>query len=193
MAEQRPLETVISDLRDQADGDGVSVGDFVAALEDRSLGGLLAVLGFLLLVPVVGGLPGAPVVVSVLILGAVAQSFLQSGGLWLPGVVRERRVDADRLRGFLDRAEPWAERVDRLTGHRLGFLAESRAARLAIVGCVVVLALSLIFLGLVPAGIVPAALGILVFGLALMARDGVLVLIGYAMTGAAIWAGTTLI
>lgn len=194
MAEDRPLEAVIDDLKATAsEGDEVTVGDMVAAFEDRSLGAILTVLGLLLLVPVVGALPGVPFVFAVLILTAVGQSFMRRGGLWVPSFVGDRKIGTERLTGALDRAEPWARRIDGLTVQRLAPLVASRQARLGIMACVAVLAVSLLALGLVPAGIVPAALGILVFGLALMSRDGLLALIGYALTATAIGLGVGLI
>jgi len=193
VAENQPLQAVIGDLRSAADQSEVTVRDLVAAFEDRSLGAILTLLGFLLLLPPVGALPGAPYIIALLILGAVAQSLLQRGGIWVPEFVGKRTIGADRLGRGLDGAEPWARRVDALTLERLTPLVASRQARMGILACTVVLALSLLPLGLVPAGILPAALGILVFGLALMSRDGLLALIGYALTIGAIWLGMRLI
>ncbi|WP_424930420.1 exopolysaccharide biosynthesis protein [Amaricoccus tamworthensis] len=193
MAEAQPVQSVIDDLRDEASQGEVTVGKVVHAFEDRSVGVLLTLLGLLLLVPVIGGLPGAPYVMAFLILAAVAQSFLQTGGIWLPGFLKERDIPKDKLDSGLDMAEPWARRIDRITGERLTFLAGSQAARIPIFVCVVILALSLLVLGLIPAGILPAALGIFVFGLALMSRDGFLVIAGYLLTAAAIWSGLALV
>ena len=194
MAEDRPLEAVIDDLRSAASGgEDVTVRDLIAAFEDRSVGALLTLLGLLLLIPVVGALPGAPFAFALLILAAIGQSFFQGGGLWVPGFLGDRAIGTDRLTGALDRAEPWARRIDGLTVERLSPIVASRQARLGILACVAILALSLLGLGLVPAGIVPAALGILVFGLALMSRDGLLALIGYGFTAAAIWLAIRLI
>lgn len=189
MPESRPLERVIDDLEQAAGSGEVSVGHLIAAFEDRSLGVLITLLGFLALVPVVGGLPGAPVAIAFLLLAAVAQSFLGRGGIWAPGVLRRRRIGTERLRRALDAARPWAERIDSLTGQRLEFLVASRPARLVMIACVAALAVSLLPLGLIPAGIAPAAAAITLFGLALTSRDGLLALVGYGFAAAAVWVG----
>lgn len=192
MPEQN-LEAIIDDLDGLSDGGEVSVGDLVDRMQDRPVGVLLAIIGLFALIPFIGGLPGAPVVLALLTLGVVAQSQIQSAGIWLPDAIRRRSFDADRLGKGLKHARPWASRIDRLTGRRLTALADSSVARRVILGIVVCLAVAMVPLGLIPAGIAPAALAILVFGLALMARDGLLALVGYLLTAAAAWMVVTLL
>lgn len=187
MATQHPLEDIVNDLKNSATAEKMSVGELVGAFEDRPVGALITMLAFLALIPFIGGLPGAPIVIAGLTLAVLARSAFGHGGIWLPGPVANRSIGRERLQKGLDAARPWARRVDALTSERLSFIVDNRSARLAVLACVAMLAICLIPLGLIPAGIAPAAAGMLVFGLSLMARDGLLAVVGYVFTGAAAW------
>lgn len=184
MPTQKPLEEIVSDLRSEAGSGQMTIGSTVKAFEDRPAGVLVTLLAFLALIPFIGGLPGAPFIIAGLILAVLFKSFFGGGGIWLPDRIAERPIPQEKFNRGLDVAAPWARRVDSLTSERLRVLVGSRSAKAAIFACVTLLAVALIPLGLIPAGIAPAALGLLLFGLAVMAQDGLLAIIGYALSAA---------
>lgn len=175
------LEDIIDDLHDTADGGAVTVGSILDAFENRPLGVLLALLGMLASIPVIGGLPGAPVVLCGFILAAIGQSVFAEGGLWAPARLRAVEIDSDRIEGAADKAKPWARRIDAVVKERLAWLATGRIAHGVIVACSAILALAFVPLGLVPWGVLVPAMAIAAFGLALTGKDGVFALFGYAL------------
>lgn len=189
MKDSKPLELLLDDLSDANGQEMVSVGQLVATFEDRPVGVLVTLFGMLALIPFIGGLPGAPIVISLLTLFTLGKPLFGGNGLWVPKFVANREIGTDKLDKAVEGARPWARRVDNLTSERLEFLVAPQAARIVILAVVALLAISLIPLGLIPGGIAPAALGMLVFGLALSARDGLFALAGYAATGLAIALG----
>ncbi|WP_424932389.1 exopolysaccharide biosynthesis protein [Amaricoccus macauensis] len=184
MAQQQPLEDIVGDLRGASNDQDISVGKLVEAFDDRPAGVVVTLLAFLALIPVIGGLPGAPVVIALLILTMLIKPYFGGGGIWVPGFIAKRKIPAEKLEKGLDAAEPWAKWIDGLTSERLRFIVAGQVPRSIVFGLVALLAIALVPLGLIPAGITPAALGILVFGLALVVQDGLFAIIGYAFSAA---------
>ena len=179
-----PLETAIDDLKSATGTGRISLGSLLDALEDRSLGFLLAAFGLLVTLPVIGAIPGLPDVASIAVVLAVAHSWI--GGrqsFWAPRAVREREISARKVDRALEAMRPIGARVDRLIlNDRLAFLVESTAARIAISATAVVLAVALAVLSLVPGLSALPGLGLVLLGLALMGQDGLFAALGYVAT-----------
>src|SRR5699024_1906436 len=93
----------------------------------------------------------------------------------------------DRLERSGETARPWLRRIDRLIRPRLCTLTASRAGRNVAVLASAALALSLYPMEVVPFGANVAGAGLICLGLGLMARDGVLLLIGYGLAAATVY------
>ena len=185
------LSGILDDLGDAAKGgENVSIGTILDAFENRSLGVFLALFGMLAAIPVIGGLPGAPLILCAFILIAIGQSVFAKGGLWAPRRLREVEIASSKLDKAVERARPWAKKVDAVVKKRLPWLASGRPAKVAITLCSVLLALSFLPLSFIPWGVLPAAMAIAAFGLALMGKDGLFASFGYALV--AVTVGTAL-
>jgi len=185
-----PLETAINDIENTTGNGTVSVGRLLDALEDRSLGFILAAIGLLVSLPIIGAIPGLPDIAAVADIHAVVHSWI--GGrthFWAPRAVRERRVSAERVDRALERVRPAGAWVDGLIiNHRLAFLVETPPARLAISATALGLALALLVLSLLPGLAIVPGLGLVLLGLALMGEDGLFAALGYLFTLATIGA-----
>ncbi|SOH92669.1 Uncharacterized conserved protein [Monaibacterium marinum] len=179
----RPLEAVIDDFSDAIHADGTSVGALVHAFEDRSLGAVLVLLSGLQLIPIIGAIPGATDVLAGLVLIFIVQSWIGRKGVWVPQFIGKREIGEQRLDSAIEKARPWAQRVDALLKTRLSILVKSRIARLGITVVCAGLAMSIFVLGFVPFAAMPPSFAILAFGLALLGRDGLMALIGYLFVG----------
>jgi hypothetical protein len=182
--EERSLTEILDRLgeagEERGESDGASLNDVLAEFEDRSLGVLVTAFGLIAAIPVIGAIPGISMATATLILLAVLQALSRKGGaMRLPGKLGNKAIDRDKLERGLERARPWTRRVDRLLSERLTALTRGRLRRGAIVVAVVVLALTMYPLAFVPWGVTPPAFGIVAFGLALIARDGLFALFGY--------------
>lgn len=179
------LGALLDRLKEADHGDDISVGDVMAALEDRSLGVIIAALALIAALPVVGAIPGVSITIAVLLLAAIGQSILgrSGGGLWLPAFVRRREIADERFEKGVAKVRPYTDWVDRRLRPRLRLLTSNRAARVVIVMAATVLSLSLVPLAVVPWGVQAPSLGLVALGLALMTRDGLMALIGYLFAG----------
>ena len=178
-----PLGESIAAIEDAAAGGTLAVGDLLDTLEDRSLGFVLTVLGLAVAIPVVGAIPGMPATAGLAVLASIAHSAL--GGprrFAAPEWLRARRVRADRVRAGLARVKPLAARLDAiLINRRLAPLVATVPARAAIAGTAAATAAMMMVLALVPGLALPPALALAFFGLALIGRDGLFALVGYAL------------
>ena len=105
--------------------------------------------------------------------------FLQSHP-WLPGKIRQQPLDGKRLQQFLDRRGRWLQRLERLARPRWPLLTSSRLAQ-AINGLLI--AISGVLLSLpIPFTNYPLGVLMLLFCLALLERDGRLMVVAWILS-----------
>lgn len=183
---RRAVSRLLADFDKDGDGERIVLGDIVRSLAHRGHGLLLLLFALPNLVPLY--LPGLAALFSLPLAVVSAQMLFGRRHPWLPDAVLNRslaRADYERLIG---RTAPWLARVERVLRPRLIALTTPLGQRLIGLVC---LALSLLLALPVPFTNVPLALPIVLLGLALIARDGLLVMIGSALGATA--AGATLI
>lgn len=183
------LETVLDSMREQADeagAGGVSLGALLDAVGRRSYGPLLLVIGLFAISPatLIPGMTWLAAGVTLLVAGQMALGLKRP---WLPSGLRDRTVPARSLSGGLRQAQPWAARIDRFLRPRLQFLAKPPFANLIALACIAA-ALITIPLGFIPLAPALPSAAIVLFGLGVTARDGLLLALGLAVSvGAAAW------
>lgn len=182
------LDALLDELKQSGRAEAVSVGEVLELFQHRSLGVLIAFFGLVVVMPVIGDIPGAAILCATLTLAAIGQSLLGGGALRVPRAVARREIGRERLERAVEATRPWVRRVDRLLKPRLSVLVASRPARLALALAAAALALSLYPLAFVPFGANAPGAGLLALGLGLMAGDGLLVLLGYLLIGLTVYA-----
>jgi hypothetical protein len=191
--EAETLGSILDRLKSAESGEQVSVGDVLSALEDRSLGVIVAALGLIAALPVIGAIPGVSIVIAALVVIAIGQNAVGRTGLWAPSFVRDRRIEQDAFDSAIEKARPIIDWVDRRLKPRLVVLTEGAAARAVIRVCAAILAVSMIPLAVVPWGVQAPALGLVALGLALMTRDGAMAAIGYGFAAVTAWVAVALL
>ena len=180
------LDDVLDELLDaDPDSGDVSVDELVAAVGKRSFGPLLVLLALIAFTPL-GGIPGVPTILASLVIAIVAQLLFGRTQFWLPKFILRRKIDAGRLRKTISWIRPVARLIDKLIVPRLEWILRGIWLRIAALGCVLV-ALTIPPLEIVPFGGTASWAAIALFGLAVIAEDGVVALLAFA---SAIGAGT---
>ena len=184
MSKQHDLETLVCSLAELARGrDSVTVGEIQDEIGHRSFGPCLFVPAILEISPV-GGLPGVPTVLAAVVIFFAGQLLLGHDHFWLPGVLVRRQVSARRLNWGMKKARPAARLLDKVLRPRLQAIMGPAGMKAAAVLCVA-LCLSVPVLELVPfASSVPFT-AIALFGLALIARDGLAMALAFVVSGVA--------
>lgn len=184
MSQQHDLEALVCRLAELGRGrDSVTVGDMQDEIGHRSFGPCLFVPAILELSPV-GGLPGVPTVLGVIVVFFAAQLLLGHDRFWLPGVLVRRQIPGQRLNSGMKKIRPVARAIDKVLRPRLPAVMTPVWLKVAAVLCVA-LCLAVPALELVPfASSVPFT-AIALFGLALIARDGLAMVLAFAVACAA--------
>ncbi|AKM10687.1 exopolysaccharide biosynthesis protein [Croceicoccus naphthovorans] len=170
--------------------DKVSVGDVLDAIGSRSYGPFLLIPALLEITPV-GAIPGVPTFLAVIIAIIALQMLFGRKHIWLPGFIRHRSVSADKVEKSSHKLRKIAAFLDKWFHGRLKALTHGVPVRIA----------ALLIIGLCatvpPLEVLPFAssgpmLAIAAFGLGLMVRDGLLMLIATALSLGAFGLGFTM-
>lgn len=176
--ENGELTEVVDELEQASEGgDTVEVGHLLDALDHRGYGPALAVLPLIELTPI-GGVPGFPTFLALTLAILAVRLLMGYEHFWAPEWVRRRRLNASRVIKSMEWLKPVSLRIDAKLHERLLRFAGPAGRRAA---CIVIL---LLLLTVPPLELVPFATSgpmivIAIFGLGLLYRDGLLMLLGF--------------
>ena len=169
----RPLSQLLRELAGRDGDPQLRVHEVIEAFDERAFGGVLIFLGLLSLIPI----PGATTLTGVPLIFVAVQLMMGRETLWLQRRLMSAGVDRANFCKGLERRLGWIERAERLTRPRLLWAVSGPGERLIGLACLLmalVLVLPLWFGNLLP------ALAVILLSLALLQRDGLLVLLGFA-------------
>lgn len=176
---RRPLSALLADIADDP-APQVTVGEIVHRLGRRSFGALLFIFAAPNWLPLP---PGSSTFLAAPLLLLAPQIALGIHRPWLPRFIDRRALHRADLAKALRKLIPTLQKVERVSRPRLAFLFGPVGDR--VIGLTVTL-LSLVLLLPIFLGNMAPAAAIAAFGLALIQRDGILALTGYAITGVSI-------
>lgn len=167
---------------------GLSIGEALEAMGQTSFAFTILFLAIPALTPI----PGPFGMVFGTALALVSLQIIAGGRkLWLPAIVRDRRVSSAALDLIVGHAVPMIARVEKLV--RAGRLqALTGPAAQALLGIPVFLLAVVIALP-IPFGNILPVLSLVVLAVALMERDGLVTLIGLLLTSATVVATAALL
>ena len=181
------LKELLDRLRDGTDGQHrVSVGDILAVVGERSFGPLALVAGLVTLAPLIGDIPGVPTLLALMVLLTVGQLLFQRETIWIPARLANRSMEQEKLDKGLDWLEKPARFLDRWTRPRLVFLVRGPGQYVMAVLCLLVAA-AMPLMEIIPFSANGGGLALVAFGLAIIARDGLLALFAALTTGGTAW------
>jgi len=172
----------IEDLGERRDK--VCVGDALDEFGRRSFGPILLFLPLIELSPI-GGIPGVPTFLAVMIALIAGQLLFGREHVWLPDFVERRAIDGDRLAHGAHRLDNVAATIDGWFHGRLKWLTRGIWPRVAAL-VVVLLCCAVPPLEFLPFASSAPMIAIAAFGLALMVRDGLLMVIAFAISTGAV-------
>lgn len=177
------LEALLDSLAGAAKYDDVSLDELMDMAGRRSFGSLLLLAGLLTLAPVIGDIPGVPTILGTFVFLIAAQLLVGMEHFWLPRWLLDRSVKRSSLEGAIRWMRSPARFVDRLLKARLLSLVTGAAKQAIALTCMGV-AVSMPVMEVVPFSANAAGAVLTVFGLSLIARDGLLALFAFLITGA---------
>ncbi len=169
-----PLSVVLASLADHGE-ESISVEELTQKFGGRAIGALLFVFGLACMLPLP---PGATTIFGFPLVLLAPQLIIGASAPWLPAGVKHRRISTAHLREGLPRAVRWLKRVEAVSKPRLVFLFGAIGERLIGVVC---MALALVLILPIPGGNILPAMAVSALSFALIQRDGLIALIGYAL------------
>ena len=189
MSERPPphsLDELLDRLEEPVEQEGrTTVRTLMETVGEPSFGPLLVTIGLAGVTPL-SGVPTVPSLLAVCAMLVSLQLVFGRKHFWLPRFILDRHVTRGRLRASTRLVRKPARVVDRVIKPRLSFLTGGLANRLVAL-VVTVIALAVPPLELLPFAAALPSLAILAFGLGLIARDGLLVLIALLISGTSLF------
>lgn len=159
--------------------DGLTVQEMLDRVGPRSFGAVLLVPSLILVSPL-SAIPLMPTLGGLVILTIAVQAFFGRRHLWLPRFLARRKLSTGQLTRavrFLRKPADW---LDRHSRRRLHLLTGTPLDRVALLS-VIVVAATWPFLELLPMFTSISAGGVALVAFALMVRDGIILIGGYAV------------
>jgi hypothetical protein len=128
--------------------------------------------------------PGTSAILGLPLVILTWQVLIGRQSLWLPAVVRHRRISRELISSFVNKVTPVMARLERVLKPRIGFLVSSDASE-RVIGLVTFPLAVALFLPIPFGNILPAA-AIACVALGLAERDGLAVAVGYALAVASV-------
>lgn len=165
----------------------VSLGHVVEAMGHRSHGPFLLIPALIEMSPI-GGIPALPTVLAAIIALVSVQILLGRKHLWLPGFLERRSIKADKAKKATAKMRRFARFMDRHFHGRLPRFTTGWFVRAAAIVCIV-LACTVPPLELLPFASTAPMFAIACFGLAMLVRDGLLMVVAFGLSIAALGIG----
>ncbi len=178
------LVDILNQMKENTDGDEVSLEDTLDALNSRSFGPLLLVPAIMAVSPI-GAIPGMSIVTGCVLMLIAVQMIFSSGRPWLPQRLLDFSFSREKLSKGIDKSLPWAKWMEGFTDRRLQVITHS-PFHYVIAAMVALLALLFIPLAFLPFAVAIPGTAIALFALGMTARDGVMVILGLIVSCAAI-------
>ena len=178
MADVNNLRSLLRSIVDNTEGDSVTVEDLLNAVGRRSYGPLLLLLGFVAVSPLTI-VPGANWLIALIVLVFAIQLLLGLKFPWAPKRALKFAFPRSALQKGAATAEKYAHIIDQFVKPRLTFLTEFPFVMIIALVCIAA-ALITFPLGVFPFGPLLPSLTILILGLGLTGRDGLMILLGLA-------------
>ncbi len=167
------------------ENDRISWGMVMESLGQASFGPMLVVAGLITLAPVVGDIPGVPTMIAAIVLLTAGQLLLGRSHLWLPHWLLNRSISSRKLHKALQWFYPVARFTDRFLWDRLEIFSRGIAQYVIAFFCIII-SLMMPLMEVVPFTANGAGLVLTIFGLALVAHDGLMSLLALLLSAATV-------
>ena len=179
----------VGDILDRLDElanekDEVSLGQTIEAFGNRSYAPFLVILPLIDISPV-GSIPGLPTLLALVIVLTAGQLLFGRTHMWLPGFLANRSLKSEKVAKAVKNLRPVAKRMDKWFHGRLPALTQGPMVRVA-AAAIIMLTLSVPPLELLPMATTAPMAAIAAFGMALLVKDGLLMIVAFVAAAGAI-------
>jgi hypothetical protein len=179
------LDEITAKVEGDATPETLTLSEVLDAFGRRSYGPLLLVIGLFAISPatIVPGLTWLAAALTLIVAGQMALGLKR---VWLPRSALQAELPRDAVLGGIAKSRGFAKRIDGLLRPRLTFLSGPPFVNVVALLCIAA-ALITFPLGLIPFAPLAPGIAVVFFGLGMVARDGLWLLLGTAFLSGAIW------
>lgn len=159
----------------------VSMRDIVAMVGRRWYGPLLVIPGVIMMTPVIGDIPGVPILMGIIVILISTQLLWQKKSVWLPRWILNKKIDSAKVSHLVSWVRPPSRVVDKLARPRIEIVVKQ--AGLFIISIMsIIISATTPFLELIPFSATLAGIAITLFGISVLSRDGAIALVAIAFS-----------
>lgn len=177
----RALSQLLSDLRQTINGEETSVATLLEGFHERGFG----VMTLLFSIPMALPIPKPPGLSTLFGVPLLILTLQQAAGrhtVWMPDIIRRKRISSEKLIRVLDGSIPWARKIEYLLRPRMESMTRGVVSHLiGFCGCLMAMCMMIPLPG---TNTVPS-FGIALMSAGVMMRDGLCVLAG--MIAGTLW------
>lgn len=173
-ANELPLSAVLLDIAEYAEA-RISIEELMQKFGGRAIGALLFVFGLICTLPLP---PGATTIFGFPLLLLAPQLVIGASVPWLPERVKQRTLSMGDLKTALPKVIPTLQKVEAISRPRLVILFGAVGERLLGLVCTI---LAIVLILPIPGGNILPAMAVSALSFALIQRDGLIALFGYAL------------
>jgi hypothetical protein len=166
------MSSILRELAEDRTRQRITVDEFCAVFKDRALGALIFVFAAPNVLPI--PLPGISALMGLPLLFLTLQLTFGRSVPWLPGWIGQRSFERTDLSSLVSRIDSWLVKLETYLRPRLVVLLHPPGER--IVGLVGLVLAAVLFLP-IPLGNMLPGLALALAGLAIMERDGVILIV----------------
>lgn len=164
----------------------VSLGEIIDSLGERAFWPVVLLAGLITVLPLIGDIPGVPSVMAILVLVCGIQRLAGRKHYWLPGWLLRRGIGRARLERATAACRRPLEFAGRLLRPRFKVLITGPGEWAVVILCLCV-ALLLFPMEFIPFSANLAGSALILFALAMLARDGLLAIFAVVITVGTLW------
>jgi len=173
---KRGLTETLQTIEREAQGDRISFGDLVKALNQRGFGPMLMAPALIGVLPT-GAIPFMPDLVALFIVLIAVQLLMGRDHPWMPQRLKEYSFKRKTYKKGMKLAKPYTKWIDSFFHPRFQFLTGPIAQKFIAVLCIV-LAFAIAILAFIPFAAAAPCAAVLFFALGLTVHDGLLTAVG---------------
>ncbi|WP_436715144.1 exopolysaccharide biosynthesis protein [Roseiconus lacunae] len=181
-AQHQPVRNLLDKLKESTkDRDSLTFGAVMDAVGRNSFASLMLVIGLIMMVPGPADIPGVPTLLGGIVILLAVQMLMNRDHVWIPSWVERRELKSETIKKMIAWLRKPAQWIDSIARPRLSWLI-NRGSISVLDLAAIAIALSTPFLEFIPMSANVAGVAIAAFGLAILARDGLIAAVSVVTT-----------
>ncbi|MEP1230062.1 MAG: exopolysaccharide biosynthesis protein [Litorimonas sp.] len=176
----KPLQSILDHVDEVTSDETADLKSIIESFGDRAFGPIMLLSGLFMLTPL-GGIPMVPAAFGFVVITFAVQLLMRRDTPWMPNILTRVKVSSKRVKQVKLKAAPILAKIDGIIRPRMQWAARGPFQVLAAL-IAIILSVAMVPLGAVPFAVCIPGFVLGLLGLGITARDGVVMLIAFALS-----------